>query len=154
MCFGTVLIKAINLLPINLLLRIHKNYVMRYSKAITIFSFIAVITIIACKTKKETKTTTAPVVTTPVETPKADLTPVTYETLKPLLAKSCNTSGCHDESRRRMNFKNYEGLKYYGAKGDIKLHVFELKNMPPDETLTEAELDLFRKWLAGGMLEK
>ncbi len=126
---------------------------MRYSKVITIFSFIAVVTVIACKTKKETKTAN-PVVTTPVETPKADVMPVTYETLKPLLAKSCNTGGCHDESRRRMNFKIYDNLKYFGAKGEIKTHVLDIKNMPPDETLTDAELDQFRRWISEGMLEK
>lgn len=130
---------------------------MKYSKKIIIFSFIAVITIIACKTKKETTTTpvtTTPVITNPTEAPKADVMPVTYETLKPLLAKSCNMGGCHDESRRRMNFKIYSNLVYFGSKGEIKTHVLDLKDMPPDEKLTDAELDQFRRWISEGMLEK
>ncbi|MBA3680211.1 MAG: hypothetical protein H0W73_03350 [Bacteroidetes bacterium] len=126
---------------------------MKYSKHIIIFSFVAVFIIIACKTKKEIKTTTTPIPVV-VEEPKAPVGIVSYETLKPLLAKSCNTSGCHDESRRRMNFKIYDNLKYFGAKGEIKTHVLEIKNMPPDETLTAAELDLFKRWIADGMTEK
>ncbi len=126
---------------------------MKYSKHIIIFSFVAVLIIIACKTKKETKTITTPIPVV-VEEPKAQVGFVSYETLKPLLAKSCNTSGCHDESRRRMNFKIYDNLKYFGAKGEIKTHVLEMKNMPPDETLTAAELDLFKRWIADGMTEK
>jgi hypothetical protein len=70
------------------------------------------------------------------------------------LAKSCNTGGCHDESRRRMNFKIYANLVYFGGKGDIDVHVLQMKNMPPDETLTPEELDLFKRWLKDGMLEK
>ena len=119
---------------------------MKYSKHLIIFSFVAVITVIACKTKKETKTV--------VVEEKPITGPVTYETLQPLLSKSCNTSGCHDESRRRMNFKVYANLKSFGERGEIKEHVLEMKNMPPNERLTANELAMFRLWIEGGMLEK
>ena len=118
---------------------------MKYSRAITLFAFIAIFTIIACKTKKE--------VPNAAET-KACEEKITFETLQPLLAKSCNTSGCHDESRRRMNFKIYSNFKYVGEEGEIKEHVLIEKNMPPQQKLTGEELRQFRCWIEGGMLEK
>ncbi|MEO6302101.1 MAG: hypothetical protein ABIP51_02905 [Bacteroidia bacterium] len=133
---------------------------MKYSRSLIAFSFIAAITVVACKTKKETKTTTAVTEIKPViiATPSVAATPitgiVTYETLKPLLDKSCNTSGCHDFSHPRINFTNYANFKKFGAKGEISHAVLEKKFMPPDEKLTEAELDLFKRWIADGMTEK
>ncbi|MBA2613990.1 MAG: hypothetical protein H0U95_18650 [Bacteroidetes bacterium] len=119
---------------------------MKYSRSIIFFSFIAVLTIIACKTKK--------VATTAEETKACD-EKVTYATLQPLLAKSCNTSGCHDESRKRMNFKIYSNLKHVGDEGEVKEHVLIQKNMPPygSGTLSADELRQFRCWIEGGMLE-
>lgn len=118
---------------------------MKFLRPIIIFSFVALTTLIACKTKKVAPT---------AEETKACDEKVTYETLKPLLAKSCNTSGCHDESRKRMNFKIYSNLKHVGDEGEVKEHVLMEKNMPPHEKLTGEELRQFRCWIEGGMLEK
>ena len=124
------------------------------------FSFAAIVIVAACKTKKETKTTTVATETKPVTTTTATTAAnaatgiVTYETLKPLLAKSCNISGCHNESRPRLDFNNYENFKKFGVKGEIFHAVIDKKFMPPDEKLTDAELDLFKRWIADGMTEK
>ena len=121
---------------------------MKYSKSIIIFSFLAITSIFACKTKK-----VAAVVVESNET-KACTEKVTFETLQPLLAKNCTTGGCHDESKTRMNFKIYSQLKNFGERGEIKEHVLVEKNMPPQTKLTGEELRQFRCWIEGGMLEK
>ena len=118
---------------------------MNYSRPIILFTFIAIFTVIACKTKKEVKASADS---------NACNEKVTYATLQPLLNKSCNTSGCHDESKKRMNFKIYANLKSFGENGEVKMHVLQEKNMPPQEDLTKEELKQFRCWLEGGMLEK
>jgi hypothetical protein len=121
---------------------------MKYSKSIIIFSFLAVISVVACKTKKAA--------TTNVENIEAKACDgkVTFEMLQPLLAKDCTTSGCHDESKKRMNFKIYANLKNFGEKGDVSREVVVNKNMPPHQKLSGEELRQFRCWIEGGMLEK
>lgn len=121
---------------------------MKYSKSIIIFSFLALTSVIACKSKKAAATNVDNAET------KACSEKVTFETLQPLLAKDCTTSGCHDESKKRMNFKVYAQLKSFGERGEIKAHVLEIKNMPPQKKLTGEELRQFRCWIEGGMLEK
>lgn len=121
---------------------------MKYSKSIILFSLLAITTIFACKTKKAVATNVENAET------KACDSKVTFESLQPLLAKSCTTSGCHDESRKRMNFKIYANLKSFGDRGEIKEHVLVEKNMPPQQRLTGEELRQFRCWIEGGMLEK
>lgn len=118
---------------------------MKYSKPLIIFSFLALTVVLACKTKK---------VAPSAEETKACDEKVTFATLQPLLAKSCNTGGCHDESRRKLNFKIYSNFKHVGDEGEIKEHVLMEKNMPPREKLTGEELRQFRCWIEGGMLEK
>jgi hypothetical protein len=102
----------------------------------------------ACKTKKAVATNVESAET------KACSEKVTFETLQPLLAKSCTTGGCHDEGKKRMNFKVYAQLKSFGERGEIKEHVLEMKNMPPQQKLSGEELRQFRCWIEGGMLEK
>lgn len=118
---------------------------MKFLKPAVLFTFIAILVNVSCKTKKENLIA--------VDASACD-TKVTYETLQPLLTKSCNTSGCHDESKRRMNFKIYANLKSFGDMGEIKEHVLIEKNMPPSEKLSSNELKMIRCWLEGGMLEK
>ncbi len=143
-----------------MLLSFYKKFTVKHSRAIIAFSFAAVVIITACKTKKETKTTAATtetkpaVVNTPTVATNAASSIVTYETLKPLLAKSCNIPGCHTESQPKINFNNYENFKKFGVKGEIYHAVIDRKFMPPDEKLTEAEIDLFKRWIADGMTEK
>ena len=121
---------------------------MNYSKSIILFSCLALASVVACKTKKAVATNVESAET------KACSEKVTFETLQPLLAKSCTTGGCHDEGKKRMNFKVYAQLKSIGERGEIKEHVLEMKNMPPQQKLTGEELRQFRCWIEGGMLEK
>ncbi|MDO9000070.1 MAG: hypothetical protein Q7W45_09925 [Bacteroidota bacterium] len=117
---------------------------MKYSKSIIIFSVLVLMTVVACKSKK--------VAPDAMETKACD-EKVTFATLQPLLSKNCTTSGCHDESKKRMNFKIYAQLKNFGEKGEIKEHVLIEKNMPPESKLSGAELRQVRCWIEGGMLE-
>ncbi len=136
---------------------------MRLKQIILVIPAALVITAIACKTKKAAtteKAVTAPVtVVAPVnkvETAIANTCPqpVTFQTLKPLLSKSCTTVGCHDAGFSKMNFTDYRSFKYYSEEGEVKQHVLVQKNMPPNEKLTDAELALVKCWLEGNMLEK
>ena len=117
---------------------------MKYSRPIIIFSFIAVLSIIACKTKK--------VVTTTEETKACD-SKVTYQTLEPILSKSCNSMYCHGNGGK-MGLTTYANVKKLGLEGEIKEHVLVEKDMPRGGKLTSEELQVFRCWIEGGMLEK
>jgi hypothetical protein len=135
-----------------------KNKFMRFKQIILIVPIALAITAIACKAKKAA--TPAPVIATApvakVETPTVNACPqpVTFQTLKPLLSKSCTTVGCHDVGFSKMNFTDYRSFKYYSEEGEVKQHVLVQKNMPPNEKLTDAELALVKCWLEGSMLEK
>lgn len=118
---------------------------MNYSKLIVLFSFVALSTLIACKTLQEVPS---------AEEIKACDEKVTFQTLQPLLEKSCTTSRCHDDSKRKMNFKIYAHLKNVGEKGDLKQSVLIEKSMPKKHKLTGEELRQFRCWIEGGMQEK
>jgi uncharacterized membrane protein len=115
---------------------------------------------IACKAKKSvTQTPPNPTTAQPANSAavaKVDNTTctekVTYQTLKPLLSKSCNS--CHDASMPRMNFTTFYGLKELAMEGEVKEHVLERKDMPPNEKLTDAELTMIRCWLEQGSPEK
>lgn len=121
---------------------------MKFSKSIIVFSFLALTSVISCKAKK-----VVAINVENIETKACD-EKVTFETLQPLLAKNCTTSGCHDESKKRMNFKIYENFKSFGEKGDVKREVVVDKNMPPRHKLGGEELRQVRCWIEGGMLEK
>ncbi len=132
---------------------------MRFKQIILILPFALCITLIACKAKKAAtteKAVVAPVPIAKVEVAKPSVCPqpVTFQTLQPLLSKSCTTSGCHDAYSYNMNFTQYAIIKQFAVEGEIKKHVLEIKNMPPNEKLTAQELALVKCWLDGGMLEK
>jgi hypothetical protein len=142
---------------------------MQFKQIIFIVPLALSITVIACKSKKAATTekvvttekaiapptaTAAPTAATEAEIPNACGDKVTFQTLKPLLSKSCTTSGCHDAGFSKMNFTDYRSLKYYAEEGEIKQHVLVRRDMPPNEKLTDAELALVKCWLDGGMLEK
>ncbi len=118
---------------------------MKLTKSLVTLVALASIAFSACKTKQTS--TAATIVCKSL---------VTYETLKPLLEKSCTTSGCHDESKRKLNFKIYANIKAIGAEGEVKEHVLDRKDMPPfpAPNLSPEELNLFKCWIEGGMLEK
>jgi hypothetical protein len=132
---------------------------MRFKQFLLIIPAALAVTAIACKAKKATTTEKAVVAPVPVAKVETGTTiacpqPVTFQTLKPLLSKSCTTPGCHDAGFSKMNFTDYRSLKYYAEEGEVKQHVLVQKNMPPNEKLTDAELALVKCWLDGGMLEK
>jgi hypothetical protein len=132
---------------------------MRIKQIILIVPIALTITAIACKAKKVV--TTEKAVVTPVPIAKVEIAavnecpqPVTFQTLKPLLSKSCTTVGCHDIGFSKMNFTDYRSLKYYAEEGEVKQHVLVRKDMPPNEKLTDAELAMIKCWIDTGMKEK
>jgi hypothetical protein len=136
---------------------------MRLKQIILIVPLALIITAIACKAKKvvTTEKAIAPPIVAAVPEAKVETAvanaceeKVTFQTLKPLLSKSCTTPGCHDAGFSKMNFTDYRSLKYYAEEGEVKQHVLVQKNMPPNEKLTDAELALVKCWLDSGMLEK
>jgi hypothetical protein len=132
---------------------------MRIKQIILIVPIALTITAIACKAKKVV--TTEKAVVAPVPITKVEIAavnecpqPVTFQTLKPLLSKSCTTVGCHDIGFSKMNFTDYRSLKYYAEEGEVKQHVLVRKDMPPNEKLTDAELAMIKCWIDTGMKEK
>jgi len=118
---------------------------MKNIKVTIAISLLAIVFLVACKSKKE--------VSAAAENNLCEQK-VTFETLQPLLASSCVTSGCHDVGSKRMNFSEYSILKSFAERGEIKEHVLIEKNMPPNKKLSADELKQFRCWLENGMPEK
>jgi hypothetical protein len=132
---------------------------MRFKQIILIVPVALAITAIACKAKKAAiteKTVVAPVPVAKVENAATSACPqpVTFQTLKPLLSKSCTTPGCHDAGFSKMNFTDYRILFSFAEEGEIKQHVLVRKDMPPNEKLSDAELAMIKCWLDTGMKEK
>jgi cytochrome c1 len=132
---------------------------MRFKQFLLIIPVALTITAIACKAKKAAtteKAVVAPVPVAKVETATVNACPqpVTFQTLKPLLSKSCTTPGCHDAGFSKMNFTDYRILLSFAEEGEIKQHVLVRKDMPPNEKLTDAELAMIKCWIDTGMKEK
>jgi hypothetical protein len=133
---------------------------MRIKPIILIIPAVLAITAISCKAKKATTTEKA-VVVAPAPVAKVEIAavnpcpqPVTFQTLKPLLSKSCTTVGCHDIGFSKMNFTDYRILYSFAEEGEIKQHVLVRKDMPPNEKLSDTELAMIKCWLDTGMKEK
>lgn len=120
-------------------------------KKILIGSTVLGIMIFAACSQKVTPTTT-----TPVEPPKPMATTFMGE-VQPLIQAKCTP--CHLPSKGgfKANFETYESAKKYGP--DM---IVRIEKMPTDkgfmpfkhDKLTVDEIDVFKKWVADGMMEK
>lgn len=73
--------------------------------------------------------------------------------LKPVVDKQCASSGCHDSNFQGKDFTTFMDLKKEADEGEIQKHVLKIKNMPPNNSLSAQELQLFKCWLDGGAIE-
>jgi len=77
--------------------------------------------------------------------------PVVYEAqVKPILAASCNISGCHESGFAAGDFTTYEGIKAKAENGSLTV-VLEAQVMPPNDTdgqpLTKDQRQMLLCWV-------
>jgi len=79
---------------------------------------------------------------------------VTYAAdVVPIIQTHCAISGCHVAGFTPGDYNQYIVLKQKVDSGTFQLLVLNLQTMPPDETLTENELDILQCWVDAGAPE-
>jgi len=71
-------------------------------------------------------------------------------TIRPLVLGHCATTGCHVAGFQPGNFTLYQPLKDKADNGRLKLFVLELRNMPPNGSVTEEQRQLIGCWIEQG----
>ena len=81
-----------------------------------------------------------------------DTTAVTYSgDIEPIIDASCAIPGCHVAGGAGNGiFENYAGVKDKVDNGSMRARVVNLRDMPPDNPITDCQVELFRAWLNAG----
>lgn len=80
---------------------------------------------------------------------------ITYDQhIQLVLDNNCNASTCHNSGSSNGDFTSYEKVSKYFESGLLYKRTINLKNMPPNNELTEELLDMFNCWVEGAYLEK
>ena len=119
-------------------------------KNIFVIATLFIVLIFAACAKKTTPTQTA------AEPPKTKATSFVTD-VQPLIQAKC--SPCHLPSKGgfKTNFENYAAAQKYAAQmvSRIELNPGEKGFMPfKNPKLTEAEINVFKKWVSDGAVEK
>jgi hypothetical protein len=87
--------------------------------------------------------------------PEVDCTGINsdYETIKLILHKSCNLSGCHNQGSYYGDFTSFAGVKAKVEDGTFKDRVIIKKDMPSGGKLTTEEFNKIKCWLDNGAKE-
>lgn len=114
---------------------------------------IAVITIAACKTSKETAKTEKPVVKPAIDCSTAEMT---FVSIKPIFEKNC--TGCHGYGGQGgYNFESLAEIKRAAKNGDLLgaiKHARGFPKMPAKaEQLDQASINQIECWINNGMKE-
>jgi len=79
---------------------------------------------------------------------------VTYsKNIVPIISTHCAISGCHVVGFLPGDFTSYDMLYSKVENGSFQLRVFELKIMPPNESLDDEELATLQCWIDNGALD-
>ena len=70
--------------------------------------------------------------------------------IRPLIDQNCTFSGCHGAGSIQFELLTYNQVKLKAAA--IKKQVWELKNMPKDRTMSDANRNKFKDWVDAGAL--
>jgi len=81
-----------------------------------------------------------------------DISVVTYaEKIQPIINSSCATTGCHVSGGSGPgNFTNFNGLQNKINNGSFENRVLVQKDMPPNSSLSDCELQTIQAWLDAG----
>lgn len=72
------------------------------------------------------------------------------KSIAPLFELRCSNTNCHNSQSTIGNFRLYDEIKLRVNNGKIKHYVFDLGLMPPDEPLSEMELNKIKCWIDQG----
>lgn len=75
-----------------------------------------------------------------------------------IISTSCVNPACHGGNNPNIpeyaqDFSNFSGLEGITANGQFEARVLDQKNMPPQTSLTQAQLDLLQCWADAGFPE-
>jgi hypothetical protein len=77
-------------------------------------------------------------------------TGISYATqIKTIISANCAKSGCHDAGAGSRNWTDFTNLKAHAA--SVKIRTAN-RTMPPDNPLSQADIDLIGCWVADGAL--
>lgn len=81
-----------------------------------------------------------------------DTTAITYaERVQPIINSSCATTGCHVSGGSAPgNFTNFSELQSKINSGSFENRVLVQKDMPPNSSLSDCELQTIQAWLDAG----
>lgn len=99
---------------------------------------------------------------------RADDVKVTYEQVKPVLAKRCNKCHAGDRPRGELETSTFAGIMQGGVSGKavvagkpaesplytLTAHLEDPKMPPNSPKIPQTEIDALRKWIEHGLLEK
>lgn len=70
--------------------------------------------------------------------------------IKPLMDASCATSLCHSTGKQAPDLSTYAGLSASAAR--VKVRAVDQRNMPTGGSLSVADINKLRNWIAAGAL--
>jgi len=70
--------------------------------------------------------------------------------IRPLVLSHCAITGCHVAGFPQGNFTLYQPLKDRADNGRLELFVLELRNMPPNGSVTEEQRQTIGCWIEQG----
>jgi len=79
----------------------------------------------------------------------------TYSDVSLIINTSCAVTGCHNSNAMAGNLdaSSYAGLKNVLDNGAFNNRVLVQQSMPPNGTLSQADLDLLQSWKDSGFAE-
>ena len=88
----------------------------------------------------------------PMSQQECDTTNISYSTdIEPIIANNCATSGCHQAGGNGNGiFTNYAGLKAKVDNGSLHNRVVVVRDMPPNSSLPECQVDKIDAWINAG----
>jgi len=82
-----------------------------------------------------------------------DCLEVTYsKNVVPIINAHCAIDGCHVAGFAPGDFTSFQVLYSKVENGSFELRVFELRIMPPNDSLSDEELKTFQCWIDNGAL--
>lgn len=78
---------------------------------------------------------------------------VRYSTgIRPFVLTHCAITGCHVTGFPQGDYTLYQPLKVRADNGRLRFFVLELRNMPPNDSVTEEQRQMIGCWIEQGAL--
>lgn len=80
--------------------------------------------------------------------------PIYTDHIESIISRSCSTPDCHSPNGGGTgDFTSFENLQFSINDGSFQQEVLQDREMPPNEPLSECELELINKWIQQGAVQ-